>query len=106
MRCSFYFKKYLAKPFLKFIKDEKQSTEDREKLMVKAKAMEEKLKESEKTMKAALKKESDAQIQEAKESAQKSRLNCLKRRRQRSRILRLEPKKQFVQEQAEMRERG
>ena len=79
----FIFKKYLARPFLKFINDEKQNTEDKEKLLVKAKAMEEKLKENEKTMKAALKKESDAQIQEAKESAQKIRSNCLKRHRQR-----------------------
>ncbi len=98
----FIFKKYLAKPFMKFISDEKQSTEDKEKLMVKAKAMEEKLKESEKTMKAALKKESDAQIQEAKESAQKIKAQLLEEAQTEIEDLKARAKKQFVQEQAEM----
>lgn len=98
----FIFKKYLAKPFMKFISDEKQSTEDKEKLMVKAKAMEEKLKENEKTMKAALKKESDAQIQEAKESAQKIKAQLLEEAEKEIDDLKARAKKQFVQEQAEM----
>lgn len=98
----FIFKKYLAKPFLKFISDEKQGSEDREKLLVKAKAMEEKLKENERSMKATLKKDSDAQIQEAKESAQKIKAQLLEEAEKEIGDLKVRAKKQFVQEQEEM----
>jgi len=98
----FIFKKYLAKPFLKFIREEKQSTEDREKLLGKAKVMEEKLKENEKTMRASLKKESDAQILEAKESAQKVKAQLLEEAKKEIEDLKTRAKKQLAQEHAEM----
>jgi len=98
----FVFKKYLAEPFLKFIRAEKEGTEEREKLLIKAKTAEERLLEKENAMKAALKKETDAQIREAKESAQKIKAQLLEDAEKEIEDLKTRAKKQFVQEQAEM----
>lgn len=98
----FVFKKYLAKPFLKFIRAEKEGTEEREKLLTKAKTMDEKMVEKEKAMLAAMKKQSDAQIQEAKNAAAKIKTQLLEEAEKEINELKERAKKQLVQEQAEM----
>lgn len=98
----FVFKKYLAKPFLKFILEEKDGTEEREKLLIKAKNMEEKLVEKEEAMKVAMKKNSDKQIQEAKDSAQQIKAQLLEEAEKEINELKVRAKKQLVQEQAEI----
>lgn len=98
----FVFKKYLAKPFLKFIRAEKEGTEEREKLLTKAKTMDEKMVEKEKAMLATMKKQSDAQIQEAKNAAAKIKTQLLEEAEKEINELKERAKKQLVQEQAEM----
>lgn len=98
----FVFKKYLSKPFLKFIKSEKEGSEEREKLLLKAKSMDEKMVEKEKTLLAAMKKQSDAQIQEAKTAAAKIKTQLLEEAEKEINELKARAKKQLAQEQVEM----
>ena len=98
----FVFKKYLSKPFLKFIKSEKEGSEEREKLLLKAKSMDEKMVEKEKALLAAMKKQSDAQIQEAKTAAAKIKTQLLEETEKEINELKARAKKQLAQEQVEM----
>lgn len=98
----FVFKKYLSKPFLKFIKLEKEGSEEREKLLLKAKSMDEKMVEKEKALLATMKKQSDAQIQEAKNAAAKIKVQLLEEAEKEINELKVRAKKQLVQEQTEM----
>ncbi|MBP6883378.1 MAG: ATP synthase F0 subunit B [Microgenomates group bacterium] len=98
----FVFKKYLSKPFLKFIKSEKEGSEEREKLLLKAKSMDEKMVEKEKALLATMKKQSDAQIQEAKNAAAKIKVQLLEEAEKEINELKVRAKKQLVQEQTEM----
>lgn len=98
----FVFKKYLAKPFLKFIKAEKEGTEEREKILAKTKVMEEKLLEKEKAMKAAIKKETDERIAEAKSAAQKVKAQLVEEAQREIEDMKAKAKRQLEQERAEI----
>lgn len=98
----FVFQKFLAKPFMKFLKEEKAKDQEKEKIFAKAKTMEEKLTEKEKQMKADMRKESDALMQEAKKSAEKVRAQLLEEAHKEVEDLKKAAHKQMEQERSDI----
>lgn len=73
------FKKFIAKPFANFLKDEKQKEETKEKLDRQIKELAEKEKLDEKKMKEKLEKEREKLVKVAKEQAEKIKMETLKK---------------------------
>ncbi len=73
------FKKFIAKPFANFLKDEKQKEESKEKLDHQIKELAEKEKLDEKKMKEKLEKEKEKLTKQAREQDEKIRVENLKK---------------------------
>ena len=73
------FKKFIAKPFTAFLKDEKQKEQMKEKLDEKIKELGAKEKETERTMREKLEDERKKLLKEAREEAEKLKKETLKK---------------------------
>lgn len=98
----YVFKRFVAKPFMNFIDQEKQNQEEQEKLFTKAKTMEEKLLEKEKQMKEALNKESEKLYVEARITAEKIKKEMLAEAQREADDIKTKTKKQLQEERDEL----
>ncbi len=91
----FVFKKFLVKPFSKFIAGEKNKEEEKEKLLAEAKKQEELLKKKEESLNATMKRQADKIVDEAKKSAELLKKEILDEAAKEAELIREKAKKQL-----------
>jgi len=98
----YVFKKYLAKPFAKFMTDEVKREKEKETMIADLKKKEEELTETQSKTKNQMSKELDIALKKAKEDAAKIKASLVSEAKKESQAIVAKGKKQIEVERAEM----
>lgn len=98
----FLFQRFIAKPFLNFIHDEKQREKEKERIQEKLKKQEASLIQEEKEFREKIRKEADLLLRNTKEEAEKIKEEMLTQAKQESEEIKLKVRNQLNEEREQM----